>query len=248
MLLSPLLFFYILLGAFTKADQISITALPLYSQADLQVQLCVTSGYKSYITSYGCALDDPATCLCTDASKSYRAASAISTCIYDVASPISTASTATEIWASYCLTNAGIHARDQTLLQDFALFTQATWNIRDCATSVTSSYSKADGCDFLTPASCLCATSASSSAIQSAMLSCASEENVSDIQVSTIAELWSSYCQNNTATSATRFFSAVAAVTTSADPGVVSSAAPSSGGSPFTSKHLFLTRSGHTSL
>ena len=227
MLLFLLVIIPILLHVSVWADQVSITALPLYSEASDDDQLCVYSGYTSYITSYGCQLNDPANCLCTEASKSYKVASAISNCAYGVAQTVSTASTATQIWASYCLTNAGVSARDQTLLQDFALFTQATFDIGYCATSVTSRYSRSYGCDFLTPAACLCATSQSSSAIESAISSCASDAVVSDIQISTIGELWGSYCKNNTATTATRVIGAVITPSASTDAAAASSAASS---------------------
>ncbi|MCJ1283126.1 hypothetical protein MMC26_002453 [Xylographa opegraphella] len=214
------------------ADQIAITDLPLYSEATLDVRLCVSTQHSDYISSYGCTVTNPAGCLCSDASSSYRVASAISDCIggvVDWSSGRSEFITATQIFASYCLTNAGISARDQTLLQDFPLYSRAQWELAFCATSLSSSFSTAFGCDFYTPAACLCGTSQSSIMIQSAMFSCASEAVISSqFSASTITELWSSYCAANLATSATRSIDAAVTESGSAPTGAAaSSAAPS---------------------
>ncbi|MCJ1377855.1 hypothetical protein MMC17_000951 [Xylographa soralifera] len=214
----------------TFADQIAITDLPLYNEANLDVRDCVYTEQSDFISSYGCTVTNPAACLCSNSSSSYRVASAVSNCIdgvVDWSDGRSDFNTATAIFASYCLTNAGISARDETLLQDFALYSRAPADLGGCAASVSSSYSTALGCDFYTPAACLCGSSQSSVMIQSAMLSCASEElNSPQLVASTITELWSSYCSANLATSATRSIEAVAT-----EPGSASTAAASSAAS-----------------
>ena len=226
----------------SSADQIAITNLPLYSRANLDVQLCVYTQQSDYITSYGCTVTDPAGCLCTDSSSSYRVASAISSCIDVVVNSESGRSeytTATGIFASYCLTNAGVSARDETLLQDIPLYTRGDFGIANCALSLTSAFSTSLGCDFNTPAPCLCGSS--SSVIQSEMLSCASQEIYDSAQfiASTITELWSSYCSVNLATSATRVIEAISTQPGSAPTGAAaSSAAPSATPStPMSKRH-----------
>ena len=221
------------------ADQIAITDLSLYSRATYDVQLCIQSQQSSYIKTYGCTVTNPAACLCSDASSSYRLASAISNCVDVVlgSSDRSQFTTATQILASYCLTNAGISARDETLLQDFPIYSQGPREVADCATTVSSANSRALGCDFYTPAACLCANTQSSFKIQSSMLSCASGRLYdSQTLVSTITELWSSYCAANIATSATRKLGAVITQSGSAPTRTVSSAAPSATASTPTSK------------
>ncbi|MCJ1401665.1 hypothetical protein MMC11_004882 [Xylographa trunciseda] len=214
----------------TYADQIAITNLPLYSRATDDVQLCVYTQQSDYIGSYGCTVTNPAGCLCSDASSSYRVASAISNCINEVidwSMGRSEFITATQIFASYCLTNAGVSARDETLLQDIPLYTRGGFDIANCALSLSSAYSTSLGCDFNTPAVCLCGES--SSVIQSAMLSCASQEILYSPQfvASTITELWSSYCSVNIATTATRTIEAIVTQPGSAATGAASSAVPS---------------------
>ena len=224
----------------TCADQIAITDLPLFSRATDYVQLCIQSQQSTYIRTYGCTVTNPAACLCSDSSSSYRVASAISDCVdADLmwTDGRSQYTTATEILASYCLTNAGISARDETLLQDFPIYSQGPWQIAYCATSISSAHSRALGCDFYTRAACLCGTSQSSFAIQSSMLSCASQElYYSQSLASTITELWSSYCVANIATSATRQHEAVITQSGSAPTGASLSAAPSATASTPTRK------------
>ena len=215
----------------TYADQIAITDLPLYNEATIDVRDCVYTEQSDFISTYGCTVTDPAECLCSNATSSYHVASAISSCIEELVDwdmGRSEIITATEIFASYCLTNAGISARDQTLLQDFALYSRAPANLGFCAKSISSSYSTALGCDFYTPAECLCGDSQTSTMIQSAMLSCASDElNTPQLVASTITELWSSYCSANLATTATRSIEAVTTEPGSAATAAASSAAPS---------------------
>ncbi|MCJ1434228.1 hypothetical protein MMC27_003595 [Xylographa pallens] len=230
------------------ADQIAITDLPLYNEATTDVRDCVYTEHSDYITSYGCTVTNPAACLCSNATSSYHVASAISHCLGGIAeTDRSEFITATEIFASYCLTNAGISARDETLLQDFALYSRATWYIGNCATSVSSSYSTALGCDFYTPAACLCG-STQSATIQSAMLSCASQElDQAQLVASTITELWSSYCSANLATSAARSIEAVATESGSAPTqAAASSAAPSATASTPMSKTSSVFLNNHT--
>ena len=209
-----------------QGDQIPITDIPLYSQVELGIQDCVVTATSVYISSYGCPLDTPAQCLCTDASKSYKVASYLRSCGTVVAETLSDVTTATQILASYCLTNAGVSAHDQTLLQDFSIYNQASFGIQFCATSITSQYSKSYGCDFVTPAACLCSSS-QSSAIQDALLSCASQGDVSASQRSTLSLLFGSYCDANLATSATRNIGAPITASGSSPTGTLSSAAPS---------------------
>lgn len=234
----------LLLAAFfphsTYADQIAISDLPLFSRAGSRVQRCIQIEQSSYIRTYGCTLTNPAPCLCSEASSSYRVASAISDCV-DVGvlwtDGRSDYTTATQIFASYCLTNAGISARDETLLQDFPVFTQGPSEVAGCATSISSEYMRSYGCDFYNPAACLCGISQSSFVVQSEMLSCASRRLYNSLsKVSTIAELWSSYCVANLATSATRQLGAVITQSDSAPTGAASSAVPSATASRPTSK------------
>ncbi|MCJ1393137.1 hypothetical protein MMC18_006009 [Xylographa bjoerkii] len=191
----------------TSADQIAITDLPLFTRADFDVKYCVSAEQLDWISTFGCAVTNPAACLCSDSSTSYRVASAISDCVdgeIGWSDGRSDLITATGIFASYCLTNAGISAHDETLLEDFSIYTEGPAQIANCARSVSSAYSTSLGCDFYTPAACLCGQS--SFVIQSAMLSCASEDVIYSPQfvASTITELWSSYCSVNLAHPATR--------------------------------------------
>ena len=239
MLFSEVLLITLLLhSSIAQVDQVPITDIQLYSQVAEDIQLCVSSELSTYSTSFGCSASGLAKCICLDSSKSYKVASGIRTCGEEVAETTSDVTTGTLILASYCLTNAGVSARDQTLLEDFPIFNQATFGIRYCAPSITSVYSKSYGCDFVTPAGCLCSNSQSSSAIQDAMLSCASQENVSVTQRSTASILWSSYCNINLATSATRQINAVTTASGSSPTGLLSSAAPSATVSAPASKYF----------
>ncbi|MCJ1300873.1 WD repeat-containing protein 26 [Hypocenomyce scalaris] len=216
----------------SNADAIPITALSLYSEAGLDVQLCVYSQFTDYQTTYDCT--DPnnqASCMCTDSSSSYRVASAISSCALVVIDTPSQSSTATQIWADFCLTDGGVSAVDETLLQDFKLYNEMTFPIQFCATSITSAYSTSLGCEFVAPASCLCGNSQSSQAMAAAMSSCASAGVYPQVSLaSSITELLDQYCSANLQTSTFRELGVSVTLTMAAGARATSSAAPGAAG------------------
>lgn len=175
--------------------EIPLTQFAEYTQLPFQGRFCISSVPATYRVSFGCDLNTPAACLCTDPASSLQIATALRNCIGDQPTYYATISSVTQLWSSYCLTNAGVSAQDETILQDIPLFTQATNMVRYCASSATSSFITKFGCDAYTKAPCLCGTSASSMMVNNAVGSCVGTYDPDDMQ--TASMLWSSYCDVN---------------------------------------------------
>jgi hypothetical protein len=125
----------------------------------------------TYSISFGCPPVNPAACLCTIAISSLEIATEISICLQGLVSHTDK-STATALWASYCRTNAGVSARDETVVQDIPLYTEALGWVGSCVTGNTASYITSYGCTEATRAPCLCSDPASSQAVGSAISTC----------------------------------------------------------------------------
>jgi hypothetical protein len=183
-------------------DPFPITGLPLWSEADGRVQFCVTTQTANYVTSLGCTELSPASCFCVNATASYSIASAISSCVLDIGESASQVTTATHIFADYCLTNANVSAQDETLIQDIPLYKM--FRGAGCATDMTSSFSIAHGCDFVTPAPCLCDNATSSYSLAQSMVSCMTDEGIASSLWTSVTLLFSSYCSINLRSPANR--------------------------------------------
>ena len=190
----------------TAADEFPLSRFPLFTQATSLVGSCVSSVSSVFSTSLGCPKQNPAACLCTDALKSSSIAYRIRTCGMLFLSE-NERTTATNLWASYCLTNAGVSAHDESLMQDIPYFTQVTNWVAVCATSHTSQFISSFGCNDYTKAPCLCGT-ASSERLLSAMTRCASVASGIDAAES----LFRAYCDLNRKSPATRSIGAPIAV------------------------------------
>jgi hypothetical protein len=176
-------------------DPFPITSLPLWLEATGPVQFCVTTQTSNYATSLGCTELSPASCFCVNATASYSIARAISSCVLDVGEPASQITTATHIFADYCLTNANVSAQDETLIQDIPLYKM--FRGAGCATDMTSSFSTAHGCDFVTPAPCLCGNATSSYSLAQSMVSCMTDAGIASSLWTSVTLLFSSYCSIN---------------------------------------------------
>ena len=180
------------------AADVPLSRFPVFTQATYWVGNCASTASKLFSTSFGCPSQDPARCLCTDASKSSRVVSGIRSCAsYYVADKgVTDLSTATQLWASYCQTNAGVSARDESQLEDVPMYTRVTNMITICATSWTDRFISTFGCDSYTKAPCLC-QSVSSDQLLDSIVRCASgvvNDNRNDASAS---QLFKSYCDMN---------------------------------------------------
>jgi hypothetical protein len=146
----------------TFHQDVPLSAFPIYTEAIEGVGSCVASASSTYSTSFGCPAVNPAACLCTNAASSLQVATAIRTCVTDSDLSKQQTTSATELWAHYCLTNTGVSAHDETLVDDLPLFTQVTTGIAVCVTSVTESFITSYGCTDVTKAPCLCSDPSSS--------------------------------------------------------------------------------------
>ena len=191
---------YLLCLPLILADELPLSDFPLFHQASQWYGVCASSYSSIFSTSFGCDPVSPAACLCTDAAKSLKIASNIRSCAYVLAADASTEPrTATSLWASYCLTNAGVSARDETLLEDMPFFTQVGSWVREIAAEQTSSYIITYGCSEYTKVPCLCGNSASSFAIQEAIKTGISQgfQSDSDALMTSGSALFSSFCAIN---------------------------------------------------
>ena len=190
------------------AEDFPLSKFPLYAQANSWVRSCVNSISPIYSTSFGCS-QNPASCLCTDASKSSRVAQAIRNCVgidsINIAASYSHITTAASLWASYCLTNAGVSARDETYIQDIPLYTRVDSWVRSCAFEQYWTDVETFGCGDYTKAPCLC-QSASSVKHMSLLRNRIFGAGTSLDREESASQLWSSYCNVNLATPAVRRF------------------------------------------
>ena len=173
------------------ASDLPLSKFPAYKQATPAVGSCVESWLTTLSRSFGCS-DNPATCLCTDADKSQRAATSIRSCAryYDS----SNMSTATKLWASYCSVNAGISARDELLMQDFQPYISGGNSVQYCATSITDAQKTTLACTNYPYASCLCnASEGNFGKMEAEFSSCAFN---SDVRPTALA-VWSAWCSVN---------------------------------------------------
>ncbi|KAJ9657017.1 hypothetical protein H2198_004617 [Neophaeococcomyces mojaviensis] len=175
-------------------DEFPLTRFPLYTQLTQAAAYCASSVSRTYRVSYGCDSVTPAGCLCTNAVSSSKVAYAIQSCIGDYYDR-SILTSATQLWASYCLTNAGVSAQDETILQDIPLYTQATFTVGYCVERQTALFITSFGCDDYTKAPCMCGNSASSMRVNDAIQSCVG--TYVDGAQGTASALWSSYCDLN---------------------------------------------------
>ena len=187
------------------ADELPLSEFPLFTQATAWVGKCVASYSSTLSISFGCPSFTPAACLCTDAKKSLQVASSIRRCVRNGGLDITETTTATQLWAD-CLTNAGVSARDETLLEDIPLFTQVTAWVRTCAASQTDLYVTSLGCNDYTKAPCMCGDSTNSFMVQSAIQSCLKGGLLADSvkEMASGSLLWSSFCAINLEQAATR--------------------------------------------
>ena len=86
--------------------EIRLPSLPLYTDANTCVQICVYSASYSLKSSLGCLQTNPATCICTDKRhESSLIASSASSCASVSCGGQEDATTVQSIWSQYCYTN-----------------------------------------------------------------------------------------------------------------------------------------------
>src|SRR5436190_15135169 len=205
-MLSPAAFLFSVLPLATIADDLPLTRFPLFTQAASLIGNCASSISARSSTSLGCHKQTPAVCLCNDPSKSLQIAHSILDCVSIL--PPKDSTTATQLRASYCLTNAGVSARDETRIQDIPLYTQVISGVQSCATSLTSMAINSFGCEQWTKASCLCADSSTFTRLSSLIQACVSSGGLSVEEQNTAGGLWSSFCEANLKQPATRIIGA----------------------------------------
>jgi hypothetical protein len=199
--LLPILAFLVARGT---SDEVAITKLSLFQQAQEFVQYCLTQQSLAYSATYECPTVTPADCLCATASVSHRIVTGIESCVTDGIGKYSDLTTATQIWADYCSTNAGVSAKDEVPLLDIPLYHQGENFIAYCAENAWSKYSMNYNCDFVTPAPCLCTSTALSFEIVNSIMTCVTDGGKDVTDVSTASALWNSYCAVNLENPATR--------------------------------------------
>jgi len=199
----------LLLVVAVLGNEIALTQFPVYTQMTFTAAYCASSASSTYRISYGCDYASPAACLCTNALSSSKIVYAIGSCIGNTDRSI--VASATSLWASYCLTNAGVSAQDETLLQDIPIYTQVTNMVRFCATQATASFITSFGCNDYTKAPCLCGNSASSLMVRNSIQSCVGTYYGED-QEASATMLWSSFCGLNLQQPAVRSVGAPIAV------------------------------------
>ena len=195
----PLLFISIAAAAH---EDIPLSLFPLYKQATFDVGFCASSASSTLSISFGCPNSNPAACLCTNAASSLQVATLIRSCVAEEETNKQT-TTATELWASYCLTNAGVSARDETLVDDLPLFTQVSEQVAYCVTQNTETFITSYGCNGVERAPCLCDDPASSQAVVDAISTCI-VDGVATSQSLSGSALFSSFCEVNLQRAPTR--------------------------------------------
>lgn len=143
---------------FASAADFPLTAFPQYRQSTWAAT-CLQRNIATFSTALGCS-DNPATCLCTNEAQSLSIARAVRICITRGGLPVSATTFATEFWASYCRTNAGVIATDEILFENIGLITRMGDYLSSCLTRVSAMMITTLGCDNWTKAPCLCSSSA----------------------------------------------------------------------------------------
>ena len=193
------------LSTLTTADDLPLSRFPLYTRVIAYVGMCANS-YSSVVSkSQGCPQQNPAACLCTDAKISANVASGIADCVAGL--PFTDQTTATQLWASYCLTNAGVSARDETQFINIPLYTQVAKGggvITYCVTGASQAFAVSFGCTDYTKAPCLCANTASSYKVASRITECVHGAGTSEEAILAASSIWDSYCKVNLETPAAR--------------------------------------------
>ena len=186
-----------------------LTLLPIYTQATGYVGSCASSASSTFITSFGCdSFSNPGPCLCTNELSSSKIAYEISSCAHYIDLAHSDVYSATQLWRDYCRTNGGVSViHEESKLQNIPLFTQVTGYVSSALTAATESLIQTFGCSEYTVAPCLCGDPGSSVKVWEEASTGAGrmlfgEESIA--QLFSGSMLWSSFCQVNLATPASR--------------------------------------------